>query len=149
MIIDTLENLHKYVAINPQFAEVDAFIKQNDMTQLSAGKHEIKGNDVFVNVQLAKGKTADEAVLEYHRKMVDIQVPISGCETYGYSPLADLPEVEYNETTDMALAPGVKPQQYVTCRPGQFIVFFPQDAHAPFITSEDKLHKAIFKIIDN
>lgn len=146
MIIDTLDHLKDYVALNPLFAAVDEFIKNNNLSELAAGKHEIKGDDVFVNVQQAKGKTAEEAVLEYHRLMVDIQVPISGAETYGYSPLEDLPDVAYDEKIDMALAPGVKPQQYVTCRPGQFIVFFPQDAHAPFITKEAQLHKAIFKV---
>lgn len=146
MIIDTLDHLKDYVALNPLFAAVDEFIKNNNLSELAAGKHEIKGDDVFVNVQQAKGKTAEEAVLEYHRVMVDIQVPISGAETYGYSPLEDLPDVAYDEKIDMALAPGVKPQQYVTCRPGQFIVFFPQDAHAPFITKEAQLHKAIFKV---
>lgn len=146
MIIDTLEHLRNYVAMNPLFEEVLNFINQHDMTKLIAGRHDIKGNDVFVNIQEAKGKTVSEAVLEYHRKMIDIQVPISGEETYGYSPLEDLPEAEYKEDIDMALLPGVKPQQYVTCRPGQFVVFFPQDAHAPFITDAQQLHKAIFKI---
>lgn len=29
--------------------------------------------------------------------MIDIQIPLSTSETYGYTPLKDLPEAEYNE----------------------------------------------------
>ena len=39
-------------------------------------------------------------MLETHRKMIDIQIPLDNDETYGYTPLADLPEVEYNERSE-------------------------------------------------
>lgn len=149
MIIDKLENLEKYYSLNPLFKEVAEFLKANDMNSLSTGIHKIKGDDVFVNIQEAKGKTAEEAVVEYHRKMVDIQVPFSGSETYGYIPVADLPESDFNEENDCALLPGVKSQSYVTCEPGMFVIFFPQDGHAPFITESPMLRKAIFKIKNN
>ena len=34
MIIDTLENLEKYVSLNALFSEVVAFIKTNDLNKL-------------------------------------------------------------------------------------------------------------------
>ncbi|MCR5132023.1 MAG: YhcH/YjgK/YiaL family protein [Prevotella sp.] len=149
MIVDRIENLEKYFSLNPLFKEVAEFLKANDMNALETGIHKIKGDDVFVNIQEAKGKTAEQAVVEYHRQMVDIQIPFSGIETYGYIPVADLPEVEFNEAKDVALLPGVASQSYVTCRPGMFVIFFPQDGHAPFISDEPLLRKAIFKIKDN
>lgn len=54
MVIDTLENLDKYVSLNPLFKDVLDFIKSNDLNSLEIGKHEIKGSDLFVNVQVAK-----------------------------------------------------------------------------------------------
>ena len=149
MIIDKLENLEKYFPLNPLFREVAEFLRLTDVDALSTGIHKIKGDDVFVNIQEAKGKKAEEAVVEYHRKMVDIQVPFSGAETYGYVPVADLPAADFNESADCALLPGVPSQSYVTCQPGMFVIFFPQDGHAPFITDEPVLRKAIFKIRDN
>ena len=106
----------------------------------------IKGDDVFVNIQEAAGKTKEQAVVEYHRKMVDIQIPFSSEETYGYIPTADLPAADFNEEKDVALLPGVASQSFVTCKPGMFVIFFPQDGHAPFITDAPMLRKAIFKI---
>lgn len=63
MIIDTLNNLEKYISVNPLFAVVADFIKENDLSALEPGKHVIKGDEVFVNIQVAKGKTVEEAVL--------------------------------------------------------------------------------------
>ena len=146
MIVDRIENLEKYFALNPLFKHVADFLSANDMSALSAGIHHIKGDDVFVNIQEAKGKTKDEAVVEYHRKMVDIQIPFSGDETYGYIPTADLPEADFDVEKDVALLPGVASQSFVTCKPGMFVIFFPQDGHAPFITDSPILRKAIFKI---
>ena len=146
MIIDTLQNLEKYVSLNPLFGIVVDFLKNNDLETLEIGKHAIKGDDVFVNIQLAKGKTPEEAVVETHRVMADIQIPLSGEETYGFIPEEDLPEMEYDEAKDMAKFPGVPSQSLVTCRKGMFAIFFPQDGHAPCITRENELKKAIFKV---
>ncbi len=146
MIIDTLENLEKYVSLNPLFTEVVTFLNNHDLAALDEGKHTIKGNDLFVNIQLAHGKTAEEATLEYHREMIDIQVPLSGNETYGYTPLCDIPEVEFDTEKDFAVAPGTPFQTSVTLKPGQMVIFFPQDGHAPCITEAKALRKAIFKV---
>ena len=56
MVIDTLENLEKYVSLNHLFKDVVAFIKAHDLNILETGKYEIKGTDLFVNVQVAKGR---------------------------------------------------------------------------------------------
>ena len=86
MIIDTLDNLEKYAVLNPLFKEVAEFINFNDLKALEEGKHFIKGKDLFVNIQTAKGKTKEEAKLETHKRMIDIQIPLDTCETYGYTP---------------------------------------------------------------
>lgn len=145
MIVDTMENIEKYVSLNPLFPEVVKFIKEHDLAALEVGKHAIVGDDLFVNIAMANGKTEEEAVFETHRKMIDIQIPLDAPETYGYLPLADLPEVEYNEAKDITKYPGVKAQTLVNCKPGEFAIFFPQDGHQPCIGT-DTIHKAIFKI---
>ncbi len=146
MIIDTLQNLEKYAAVNPLFEEVVKFLKENDLDSLEPGKHFIKGDELFVNIQVAKGKTPEEAVMETHRVMADIQIPLSGDETYGYIPACELPDLEYNEAKDITKFPGVASQSFVTCKKGMFAVFFPQDGHAPCISSEKEIKKAIFKV---
>lgn len=145
MIVDTIDNIGKYVSLNPLFEEVVKFINTHDLASLEVGKHTIVGSDLFVNIANANGKTEDEAVFETHRKMIDIQIPLDAPETYGYKPLADLPDVEYNEEKDITKYPGVKAETLVYCKPGEFAIFFPQDGHQPCIGS-GTIHKAIFKI---
>lgn len=145
MVIDTLNNLEKYVSLNPLFADVVRFIKENDLSKLEVGKHYIKGKDLFVNIDLTHGKTEAEAVMETHRKMIDIQIPLEVDETFGYTPLSDLPEIEYNAEKDITKYPGVKAQTLIKCKVGQCVIFFPQDGHQPCIAQGD-FRKAIFKI---
>ncbi len=147
MIIDTLDNLSKYESLNPLFKDVVDFLVNNDISSMENGKYQIKGADLFVNITTAKGKTPDEAVLETHNKMIDIQIPLSASETFGYTPLVNLPEAEYNSEKDITKIPGLPAESYVTCHPGMFAVFFPQDGHAPCVSSEPEIRKAIFKVL--
>ena len=145
MIIDTLDNFGKYVALNPLFAEVEKFMQENNLEALEDGKYPIKDKDLFVNITTAKGKAPDEAVLETHVKMIDIQIPLDGPETYGYTPLCDLPEYEYNAEKDITKYEEMA-QSFIDCKPGMFAIFFPQDGHAPCISMAPEIKKAIFKV---
>ncbi len=145
MVLDTIENLEKYVGMNPLFADVVKFIKENDLLALEEGKHYIKDKDLFVNITTAKGKTKEEAVMETHKNMLDIQIPLDAEETYGYIPLEEMPDAEYNAEKDVTKYPGLMGTSYVTCRPGMMAIFFPQDGHAPCIATQP-VKKAIFKV---
>ena len=146
MIIDTLDNLEKYAAINPLFPKVVEFLKANDLSKMADGKYEIEGKDLFVNITVAKGKTPDQAVIETHNKMIDIQIPITDSETFGYTPRENLPAAEYNAEKDITKIPDLAAESYITCQPGMMAIFFPQDGHAPCIAGVPEIKKAIFKV---
>lgn len=147
MIIDTLDRLALYAGVTPLFNDVVEFIRNNNLNELAAGKHEIRGGDLYVNITAAKGKTCGEAVLETHKKMIDIQIPLSAPETYGYTPLCNLPDAQYDAEKDITKIPGLAADSYVTCAPGMFAIFFPQDGHAPCISDKAEIKKAIFKVL--
>jgi YhcH/YjgK/YiaL family protein len=146
MIIDTISNLYKYVGLNPLFADVVEFLKKNDLNTMEEGKHPILGDRLFVNITTTKARSEGEAILETHVEMVDIQLPLDADETYGYTPLKCLPESEYDAEKDISFYGDTKPQTYVTCQPGQMVIFFPQDGHAPCISEKPVIKKAIFKV---
>lgn len=146
MIIDTVDNLEKYAAVNPLFPKVVEFLKNNNLETMEPGKYEIVGKDLFVNITIAKGKTPDQAVIETHNKMIDIQIPITAAETFGYTQREMLPEAVYNEEKDITKIPDLAADSYVTCQPGMMAIFFPQDGHAPCIAGVEELKKAIFKV---
>lgn len=146
MIIDKLSNFEQYIGLNPLFPKVLEFLKETDLSTLSNGKHIIDGDDLFVNVMDTKGKTQDEAVMETHRNMLDIQIPLDADETYGYMLTEMLPEVPYNETKDCSKYPGTSGESFVTCHPGMMAIFLPQDGHQPCIGTAENIHKAVIKV---
>ena len=146
MIIDKVENLKNYAQVNPLFPKVVEFIQQHDLNALEPGKYEIEGKDLFVNIQMAKGKTPAEAVIETHNRMIDIQIPLSDAETFGYTQRDQLPDAEYNAEKDITKIPDLAADSYLTCQPGMMAIFFPQDSHAPCIAGVPEIKKAIFKV---
>lgn len=145
MILDKIENLVKYASINPLFQKMVEYLNTTDVASQPEGKVLIDGTDLFVNYSVAKGKTIDEARIETHDKMIDLQMPLSGPETFGFSPRANLPEAAYNAEKDITFYDG-RAEKYITVQPGEFVIFFPQDGHAPCISDAEKIVKVIFKI---
>ena len=101
MVIDKLENLEKYVSLNPLFAQAVEFLKTTDLNAHEIGKVVLKEGELIVNFAQARPKTKEEAKLETHNNFIDIQIPLSGVETMGYTPRTDLPEEEYNAEKDI------------------------------------------------
>ena len=63
MIIDTIENLNKYIGLNPLFTDVVAFLDANDLQAMEPGKYPIKDKGLFLNLTIAKGRGKEAAVL--------------------------------------------------------------------------------------
>lgn len=146
MITDIISNLEKYAPLNPLLADVISFIREHDLNALALGRHQIKGADLYVNIELSYGRKPEEAPLEYHRQMTDLHIPLSGQEHYGWAPTSIIPHEDYDQARDIGFCTDVKPLTYITCTPSTFVIFGPQDAHAPLITEAETIKKAIFKI---
>ena len=101
MVVDKLENLEKYVSLNPLFAQAVEFLKATDLDAHEIGKITLKEGELMVNFSQTKPKTKEEAKLETHNQFIDIQIPLSGVEVMGYTPRTDLPEEAYNAEKDI------------------------------------------------
>lgn len=82
MVIDKLENLEKYVSLNPLFAQAVEFLKTTDLNAHEIGKVVLKEGELIVNFAQARPKTKEEAKLETHNNFIDIQIPLSGVEQW-------------------------------------------------------------------
>ena len=120
------------------------FLKTTDLNAHEIGKVVLKEGELIVNFAQARPKTKEEAKLETHNNFIDIQIPLSGVETMGYTPRTDLPEEEYNAEKDITFYKGFA-KDYLTITPGMFAIFFPQDGHAPGVTP-DGVKKVIVKV---
>lgn len=149
MILDNLEYIEQYAHLNPLFPLVVDFIRKTDLDALEPGTSmELQGKDLVVNVQNPPTKSKEQARLETHQRFIDIQIPLSGAETMGYQPLADCkkPTGAYNAEKDITFYEGAS-SNYIHVLPKMFVIFFPQDAHAPCIGEEaGTIRKIVIKV---
>lgn len=146
MILDTIDNLGKYISLNPNFAKALEFLQNSNLAELPLGRNEVYGDLVYANVVEVKVKSKEEAPIEIHRKYIDVHVPLSGDEVIGYTPLNELPYADFVEEDDAALYPAsLLARDYFNVKIGEFAIFFPQDGHAPAITDKP-LKKIIIKV---
>lgn len=146
MVIDRLENFSHYIGIHSLFPFIAEFISKHSLRDFAVGRHTLIEEKVYLIIEEVQGKAKETATLESHQKMIDIQIPLEVTETFGYSPTLQLPTSDYCLEKDITFYRTETPQTYVTCPPGMFVVFFPQDAHAPCIAIDSTFKKAIFKI---
>lgn len=147
MIIDSLKNSARYERLNPYFKQAFEFLKAKNLSQLEEGKIELSGDNLKVNINVSKLKESANASLEVHNQYIDIQIPVSVPETFGWKDRTYCKSVTspYNPEKDIEFY-GDIPTTYFTLQPGEFVVFFPEDAHAPCI-GEGEVKKIIFKVI--
>lgn len=131
---------------NKYYKQALKYIAENDLCALENGKHIIDGDNLFVNIVDSQLKNPAQARLEVHNVYIDIQVPLSGEESFGVKPRTETegPEGEFNTEKDILFYTD-KSWQTITVGPGQPITFDPDTAHAPLI-GEGTIHKAIFKV---
>ncbi len=146
MILDTLENANRYRALYPGFAEALDFMQGPGLKDLSEGRHEIAGADLYALVIREFGKKKEDGLIEIHRKYIDIQIVLEGIDEIGWkpTPLCISPKEDYDPEADIQFFTD-PPDTWIATHPGQFAVFFPEDAHMPMI-SPDKLHKVVMKV---
>jgi len=148
MIIDTLNNAAKYFSVHPLFEKAFAYLTSKDLSALEDGKFEIDGDNLKAIVSNKNGMTAEESVskFECHNKHIDIQVCIRGTETMGWKPRSDCREQkgDYNPEKDVLFF-GDAPDMFFQLNDAQFVIFFPEDVHAPMI-GEGPIKKIVVKV---
>jgi biofilm protein TabA len=146
MILDVLENAHRYLALNQGFAKAIEFLLRSDLKELPAGKYEIDGDRVYATVSKEAGRKKEDALLETHEKYSDIQLVLAGTDDMGWKPKSSCkrPSGEYDQKCDVQLFAD-EPEAWLSTASGSFAIFFPEDAHMPLISS-GQLHKVVIKV---
>jgi YhcH/YjgK/YiaL family protein len=147
MITDRLEFYNIYTRISDRIANAMMYLLTTDLKTLEKGSYVVEEDEIFALVSEYETKQADELKWESHFKFVDIQVMIDGEEKMGFAPVESMKIVEhYNAEKDIQILDGTG--DYVTARPGSFIMFFPHDAHQPGIAlgASAKVKKLVLKV---
>ena len=144
MIIDSLDNAHLYECLHPRFKQAFDFVRSTDFSLLEDGRIELQGDDLYVNLASNVGKSS--ASLEVHESYIDIQMPLSTTERIGWKSLSRCNKIleSYDRDKDIAFYEDDF-DTLLSVSPQQFVIFYPQDAHAPAM-AEGFLRKIVVKI---
>lgn len=147
MVIDSLDNAAYYYTMHKRFESAFNFLKTINFKSFLDGTFEVDGNDIKCIISSNELKSKEDAILETHKKYIDIHIPLSQAETFGWKSSESLNKGidGYDAEKDLELYDD-KPSSYFTLLVEEFAIFFPQDGHAPLI-GEGEIKKIIFKIL--
>lgn len=146
MILDSLENINAYEQINPLFKKAFDYLKNENFVKSEVGKVHLLGDDLFAIISDSEMKSADDANIEVHNRYIDIQLPISKPEKFGWISRTNLENecTLFDEAKDIQFFKEPS-ETFIDVFPGNFIIFFPNDGHAPCI-GEGKIRKVVVKV---
>jgi YhcH/YjgK/YiaL family protein len=147
MILDLIAQLHQYKGIHPLFSYVAEFIETHSLSTFEKSKTEI-GRGIRLSIDEYTTKPVEEKKAEYHRKYIDLQIILSGCERFGYADISRCTEkIPYDSEKEAGFVTGIL--DFCTLYEGSFAIFFPNDVHMPGVKMESGaagVKKAVFKI---
>ncbi len=148
MIVDDISNAGKYLGLHPLFAAAFEYINTTDLTRVEEGTivlQEGKLKAIFSD-KPGKKRAASLEKFECHNQNIDIQVCISGTEEIGWKPRGTCaaPKAPYSDEKDVQFYNDA-PDMFFTLKAGQFVIFFPEDVHAPMI-GEGNIKKLVIKV---
>lgn len=146
MITDTIANAARYTALHPDFADAVRLMQSPGFSTLPDGQHDTGNPNIRLFIGSEAMRSRQAARPEAHQKHIDIQIPLSGAEGYGWIDRGRLKNgLGYDESRDIEFF-DCPCETWLTLHPGEFVLFFPDDAHAPLVGSGKTIRKAVFKI---
>lgn len=146
MIVSNLQNSERIESLHPLFKQLFDYVKTHDLLHTECGRIEMAGDDLFINNVNPTCVSASDQVLEVHRDYIDVHILLEGKERIGWKAIEDVTDLKqaYQKEGDCALYSDT-PTSFVDLLPGQFLIVFPEDPHAPVI-GEGKIRKLIGKV---
>ena len=146
MILDNLTSAARYYELHEGFRAAFEFLARPDLKSLETGRHELQQDRVFALMNRDAGRGRTGARLEAHRKYIDIQFLVAGSEEIGWRPTSECARVvePYDEARDITFFAD-QPYSWIKLPVGKFMIFYPEDAHAPLASRGDNV-KAVIKV---
>ncbi len=147
MIKDELLNAELYYRVSERLKIGFEWLRNTELNEINDGKYNIEGENVYANVQTYE--TKEDAKYEAHQKYIDIQYMIKGEEKIGVCALKNCNTcIEYDTDKDIEFFDINDEDNWQLLKEGDFLVLFPNDAHKPSISLNNKLvvKKAVVKV---
>lgn len=136
MIIDSFENIRQYEAVLPDLQKGLEAIRNAD--QLPVGNYPFEGGRFMI--QEGTTKSISQGDFESHRKFIDVQIILSGCEEIAWQDVKNLTVTKpYDPEKDAAKYAGDK-SHHILVSAGMFWAAFPRDGHRAVVHTGDVPH---------
>ncbi|MDP4206877.1 MAG: YhcH/YjgK/YiaL family protein [Bacteroidota bacterium] len=154
-IFGKLEDLQKQNLFKGRIKEGLEFLtrlKEDDFNDVVPGKSKkitIDGDKLYASLQRYHGKSYENARPEAHKKYIDLQFILKGEEYIRCAPMSECKEAtSYCEENDIFFLTA-KDGTMLELRQGYVAILFPEDVHAPCITTgnEDEIWKCVVKVL--
>lgn len=146
MILCSIHDFRRFCGLNPHFDRLADLLEQHPLKALAKGRHEFVADRLFA-IASPLAETRSSAMLEVHRRYIDVHVTFEGVDNIGWTPLSGLTmaDAPFNVESDFQCFR----DEYTSIFPvaaGQLMVCFPEDAHAPLLGKGELVHKCVLKI---
>ncbi|MCI5972190.1 MAG: YhcH/YjgK/YiaL family protein [Anaerococcus sp.] len=147
MIFGNIKNLEEYSFLEDKIKECFTYAKENDLMSFDTGRHDIKGDELFVNIVEYETTKPENRFWEAHKDYLDLHLLLDGKEQIDLNFLKNMTLGEYIKEEDYQKIEGYK-NSSVTLSQGDFLICYPNDGHMTAIAVDkpQKIKKAIFKI---
>ncbi|MEO0513873.1 MAG: YhcH/YjgK/YiaL family protein [Planctomycetota bacterium] len=130
MIFTATPHTHRYAHLHPLLGEAFAALREFDPATLD-GRLDLRGDDLFLNVERYTTQPADQRRFESHRTYLDVQTIFTGRESIYVEPTDRLDIIEpYDADRDVVFYSGPHDTR-LDLHPGDLAIFFPEDGHKP------------------
>lgn len=146
MVKDVLALAGRYGALGPRIALALNHARETAFQSWADGEYPLDGTAVRALVQRYQSKPEADGRWEAHRRHIDLQMVIEGEERIGVAPLHTLVAEPYDEARDLLWLTGAG--DFVTMRPGDFVLLWPEDGHMPGVqvAGPVPVTKVVYKI---
>ncbi|MBU9825960.1 YhcH/YjgK/YiaL family protein [Rahnella perminowiae] len=149
MITGNINQLHLVPYLPAELREAIEYVKQHITPQTPLGKHDIRGDDVFVLISNDSTAPQAERRAEFHARNLDIQIVLNGTEGMTFSNLpAGYVDTDWLEDKDIAFLAAGEQEKTMIMQTGDFVVFYPGEVHKPLcaVGEPANVRKAVVKM---
>jgi YhcH/YjgK/YiaL family protein len=137
----------------PELKELERafeFLRTGSVETKAPGRYQIDADRIYATVSQSGARSPESAQFEAHRKYIDLHYLISGKEMIGWARQTDLRQAKpYSADSEAGMYERPKEYRRLILSPGDFVVFFPGQAHMPTcqVDGPGELKKVVVKIL--
>ncbi len=142
MIYDTISYAKRYGGLQPGIDRVLEEVTAYTPDNYPGGRINLEGDQIYLNLAEYDTHSIAEGMAEAHREYIDVMYMVEGTEVIYVKPVDRLRHVtkEYDPAIEALLADIDEDCCEIRLEKGDFIILFPEDAHAPACHADGQVH---------